>query len=504
MNKNTFKPNLFIPIFFGLIFSFFSLNTVSALDSVSLVKDINPGTDSSTPQSFTNVNGSLYFWASDANGYELFKSDGTDAGTNIIHNIPAPIWSSVQSNGILYFNTYGGDPIYGNELWKTDGTAAGTKIVKDINPGTAGSGPSNLTNVNGILYFQATDGINGYELWKTDGTEVGTVMVKSVCPVSNDYRAPYGFTNINNVLYFIVGGSSTMNYELWRSDGTEVGTIMLFSGTANQSPSSFININGTIYFQANNALWKSDGTVSGTKVVKVVYNVFYLTNVNGILYFQASDGVHGIELWKSDGTAAGTVIVKDINPGSGDSSPIILTNINGVLYFRATDGIHGSELWKSDGTEAGTVMIKDINPGSGDSFSNNFISIKGNIYFQANDGINGMELWKTDGTQVGTQIVKDIYAGSAGSNPSSFININGTIYFRANDGVNGSELWKLVSYEPAYQNYDSVGNFTGSTKAVLGTYENPGYRYKKYEDTLYKYLENFHQLTGLMLKKFSK
>ena len=44
-----------------------------------------------------------------------------------------------------------------------------------------------------------------------------------------------------------------------------------------------------------------------------------LTNVNGTLFFAANDGTHGYELWKSDGTAAGTVLVKDINPGSGDS-----------------------------------------------------------------------------------------------------------------------------------------------------------------------------------------
>ena len=36
------------------------------------------------------------------------------------------------------------------------------------------------------------------------------------------------------------------------------------------------------------------------------------TNVNGTLFFAANDGTHGRELWKSDGTAAGTVLVKDI------------------------------------------------------------------------------------------------------------------------------------------------------------------------------------------------
>ena len=46
-----------------------------------------------------------------------------------------------------------------------------------------------------------------------------------------------------------------------------------------------------------------------------------MTAVGDTLFFTADDGVNGNELWKSDGTEAGTVLVKDINPGSGSSSP---------------------------------------------------------------------------------------------------------------------------------------------------------------------------------------
>src|SRR5262249_16270891 len=53
----------------------------------------------------------------------------------------------------------------GVELWKSDGTAAGTVLVADIQPGRNGSYPSDLAFVNGALFFSADDGLNGREPW---------------------------------------------------------------------------------------------------------------------------------------------------------------------------------------------------------------------------------------------------------------------------------------------------------------------------------------------------
>jgi ELWxxDGT repeat protein len=168
-----------------------------------------------------------------------------------------------------------------------------------------------------------------------------------------------------------------------------------------------------------------------------------LTNVNGTLFFQANDGVHGAELWRSNGTSFGTFLVKDIRAGSASSSPKYLTNVNGTLFFQANDGVRGKELWKSTGTAAGTVLVKDIRPGIGYSVPNDLTNVNGTLFFQATDGVHGLELWQSNGAFAGTVLVADIRPGSAGSYPGDLTNINDTLFFSANDGVHGFEPWVL-------------------------------------------------------------
>ena len=45
-----------------------------------------------------------------------------------------------------------------------DGTANGTLMVKEIRPGPFGSSPSSLTEVNGLVFFAASDGAYGTEV----------------------------------------------------------------------------------------------------------------------------------------------------------------------------------------------------------------------------------------------------------------------------------------------------------------------------------------------------
>ena len=77
------------------------------------------------------------------------------------------------------------DGIHGNELWQSDGTTGGTFLLDDIYPGSTGtsvdgieissvpnsSNPSDLTDVDGTLFFTANDGVHGVELWALNGND---------------------------------------------------------------------------------------------------------------------------------------------------------------------------------------------------------------------------------------------------------------------------------------------------------------------------------------------
>jgi ELWxxDGT repeat protein len=119
----------------------------------------------------TAVGSTLFFMASDGQGTALWKSDGTDAGTFELANVPPPDrnvthrWL-VAAGNTLYFA--GNDGVHGTELWKSDGTVAGTTMFADINPGSASSITApELTPIGDDVYFAANDGAHGSKLWRS-------------------------------------------------------------------------------------------------------------------------------------------------------------------------------------------------------------------------------------------------------------------------------------------------------------------------------------------------
>jgi len=144
------------------------------------------------PHSLVAFQGALYFFAnsSDQRSLGLWRSDGTAAGTRLLFEPPMPFTLSSVLAFLYPQLTVAGDHLFfrwddfvhGTELWRSDGTAAGSALVADVAPGRAHSRLAGLTAAGGKLYFAATDGEHGVELWESDGTAAGTRMVADVWP----------------------------------------------------------------------------------------------------------------------------------------------------------------------------------------------------------------------------------------------------------------------------------------------------------------------------------
>jgi trimeric autotransporter adhesin len=221
-----------------------------------MVMDINPGSASSSPQALKVFGTKMLFYANNGvNGYEPWITDGTLAGTNMIKDInPGAASSNVSPSSSFVYATATAafftatDGVNGTELWRTDGTDAGTFMVKDITAG-AGSTTIALFGISGSrLVFRVYNGAT-YDLWSTDGTTSGTYSIQPAA-ITNMVSA---MTSLGGILYFSAPTAAEGN-ELWRTDGTVNGTYMISDtvpGTGDFLVSSFYMWNGVIYMYAS-------------------------------------------------------------------------------------------------------------------------------------------------------------------------------------------------------------------------------------------------------------
>ena len=361
----------------------------------------------------------------DEHGAEVWRTDGTAAGTVRITDFAPPIlWndddeielSATVLNGQLYFNADDGE--HGFELWRTDGTAAGTELAVDVNQmDVGGSFPRGFLRFGSqVLFF--TNPVSGPELWRSDGTEAGTVRVQAFGPEERDGTAPVPGQSAESggVIVYLSFDYFRSQFAAWRTDGTAAGTFRLTGLSALGGSQELESAGGTVFFTFEDAqhgreLWATDGTVAGTRLVKDVIpgpagsQVRDLTAFQGKLYFTAIAPGDGFELWRSDGTAAGTQVVADLHPGPVGSNPVHLTVHAGRLWFFTEGGEH---LWSSDGTAEGTRLEVDF--GEPDAFLATSMAPLGDRLLLS---FQGQGLWVSDGTPAGTRKISIFNADSA-------------------------------------------------------------------------------------------
>ncbi|HXI04625.1 MAG TPA: ELWxxDGT repeat protein, partial [Candidatus Saccharimonadales bacterium] len=457
-----------------------------------MVKDIYPGVGGSSPASNTSpvvAGGLLFFVAVDPDhGRELWRSDGTEAGTFMVKDIDPTTFNGSPASSDPFFLAALGDVVlfaaddqpHGRALWRSDGTESGTYVVGDMQPGPEPSNIGPLTIIGGIAVFPASDIDHGLEMWRSDGTVAGTFLLADIRPGSSSSLSGTGYDHAGDgATLFFAANDGTHGRELWKTDGTPAGTVLVKDVDPGSDSGVVLRshafLDGNLYFLANEftsqaALWKSDGTEAGTVLVKDLHpsGFFYarLMAVGSSLFFNADDGIHGIEPWTSDGTEAGTMLIRDVAPGPASSFPTggrtpYFSESGWKVWFAADDGVHGEELWSSDGTAAGTNLVEDVFPGPDASSIIQLSVMDGDLLFRADDGSHGTELWRAAGVGGGAMMVQDIAPGSTGSSagyPFAPERLGSRIVLSADDGVHGTELWwgwaAIVTHQPARAVHD--------------------------------------------------
>ena len=346
-------------------------------------------------------------------------TDGTVNGTKYLldpYNTPNHMRTKLSlnnelstyttANGITFF--FAIDDVHGGELWKTDGTPAGTGIVKDIFTGMSDSISiitfPRLVGIKDHVYFIAssTNSPLSSSIYKSDGTDAGTVPIF----FNNNRSEP--MIVMDDMLYFS-HGTSSKGVEPWISDGKNGGHIikdiafysMPTHTIASSYPRHFISYKNRVYFFAQYydtndnsistyALHTTDGTDNGTSIVSDMAIGSKMVECGGLLYFAGLKRIgEKYKLWKSNGSAAGTTPI-DVATDKIDSIPQ-LTCVNDSVYFLGKDSNNTSGLWKSDGTSSGTYFVKKI------AGINDMKPVGDKLI-----AITGTEIWVSDGTSSGT------------------------------------------------------------------------------------------------------
>ncbi|KAA6439302.1 DNRLRE domain-containing protein [Dyadobacter flavalbus] len=375
-----------------------------------------------------------------------------------------------QINGVSYFAA--DDGVHGRELWKTDGSTAGTVLVSDVVAGANSSNPEQFTNVNGTIFFVTSSSDRVHSLWKTNGTAATTTKIRDFTQSYNIQR----LIGMNGTLYFGVYKRDG-SMQLWRCNGSSAGTQLLktFAQTDSFSP---VPVNGQLYFSAfdgisSNAVWKSNGTPEGTVLVidPAIDKGFKfrasISSIGNFIYYRAIDNISRKELLvRSDGTSQGTTVIKELG---FVFSPTNFTRVNDVLYFlilvpAEVEEVFVQQLWRSDGTTEGTYAVKTLQRYTEtEIYFHDLIAANGSFYFIPSEFA---EIWKSDGTAAGTQPITNFNPRATQTLIENLIPVGNNLYFTASDGQSGREVWKMdLTTQATNLAYDITPN--GSTSFIF-------------------------------------
>ncbi len=214
------------------------------------LKDILPGTSTqflnNQPANLTTDGNTVFFQDGDGKGgNDLWKKarrhqrrhgvlvkhiESANIGGNGVQMAENLTNMSAQGNLLMFAAN---DGVHGTQLWRSDGTAAGTFAVKNINntvqlnAGIDTSVQTNAVNLGGVTYFMGTEQAHGNELWSTGRHGGRHASAEGHQPRFRQFQSRRADSAGHRNSSSPPPMDGVHGSELWVSDGSAAGTHMV-------------------------------------------------------------------------------------------------------------------------------------------------------------------------------------------------------------------------------------------------------------------------------------
>ncbi len=174
------------------------------------VIDVNSGPGNSYPNDAFIEYGKLFVCANTASNSRNVITIDKDGIENILpfQTLNLNNDYAVTDSGIFLIGQSNTIDNRGWELWKTDGTKAGTSFVIDLKPGTQSSNPRYFRYAANTLVFEANK-----KVYVSNGTDNGTMLM----PIEDSLLSAKSFTGYDDKIFF-VGKLGQNDYHLYKYD----------------------------------------------------------------------------------------------------------------------------------------------------------------------------------------------------------------------------------------------------------------------------------------------
>ncbi len=429
-------------------------------------------------------------------GEEVWRTDGTAAGTQRLHDIWQANASAfgidasptVSAGSTLFFRDvldYSDLAGMRLSLWRTDGTAAGTRPLPRAAYDEASVGA--LARLGDGVVFRSDDVDKGRPYYRADGELAGASLVASntfyntllgigagdgvlfscatpthdLCVlrpgdslpgiVAPGLEAGGGVTgrigSLGGVALFYVSESSAAGDTrgLWRSDGSGPGTYRIAPDLLSRgSPDATVSLvfggrllfDGCIVGGGQCGLYASDGTAAGTQLIaSLPAQIRAMTAFGNRVALMT--GITVPQLWISDGSTAGTELLRAFQYATTAGPVTVGDRVHFIIGAAADRGYY-----VSDGSKAGTAPI--ALPAQTNFSSDFLVPLDGDTaLFRCFTPQAGGEICAIDADGGDVRLVRDVFPGPDSSLMRPLGSTAVAAYFAADDGYHGMELWRV-------------------------------------------------------------